>query len=204
MLKRNTSPRDFLHTWNLCLRESHCQLTNRRSYGVPIGRSRKKRSKLFSILMAIPRFGFVHEMKDLAGGDEAMYPLRVVELFEIGHEVNITEPILPPVNHESFQPYACIAWPSGQHMAVRSLNGLSSQCLPAKPDTALKSAVVSAQQAIWASHPFSTRVFISAYAASMSLRSDAASVAVPGRSFTCRMNLPVPCNKRAGSGSAAP
>jgi hypothetical protein len=36
---------------------------------------------------------------------------------------------------------------------------------------------------------------MSAYAVSMSLLSDAASVAVPGLSFTWRMNLPVPCNK---------
>jgi hypothetical protein len=32
----------------------------------------------------------------------------------------------------------------------------------------------------------------------------AAFVGVSGLSFTWRMNLPVPCNKRAGSGSAAP
>jgi len=38
----------------------------------------------------------------------------------------------------------------------------------------------------------------------MSLPGAAAFVAVPGLSFTWRMNLPVPCNKRAGSGSAAP
>ncbi len=36
----------------------------------------------------------------------------------------------------------------------------------------------------------------------MSLLSDAVFVAVPGLSFTWRMNLPVPCNRRAGSGSA--
>jgi len=29
-------------------------------------------------------------------------------------------------------------------------------------------------------------------------------VDVPGFSFTWRMNVPVPCNKRAGSGSDAP
>jgi hypothetical protein len=40
-------------------------------------------------------------------------------------------------------------------------------------------------------------------AVSTSVLSDAARVAVPGLSFTWRMNLPVPCNKRAGSGSAA-
>jgi hypothetical protein len=45
---------------------------------------------------------------------------------------------------------------------------------------------------------------MSEYAVSMSVLSDAACVAVPGLSFTWRMNLPVPCNKRAGSGSAAP
>ena len=43
---------------------------------------------------------------------------------------------------------------------------------------------------------------MSEYAASMSLRSATAFVAVPGLSFTWRMNLPVPCNRRAGSGSA--
>jgi len=32
----------------------------------------------------------------------------------------------------------------------------------------------------------------------------AALEAVPGLSFTWRMNLPVPCNKRAGSDSDAP
>lgn len=49
-----------------------------------------------------------------------------------------------------------------------------------------------------------TRTFISEYAASMSLCSAAVFVAVPGLSFTWRMNLPVPCNKPAGSGSEAP
>jgi hypothetical protein len=44
--------------------------------------------------------------------------------------------------------------------------------------------------------PFSTRAFISEYAASMSLLGTAAFVAVPGLSFTWRMNLPVTCNKR--------
>jgi hypothetical protein len=39
---------------------------------------------------------------------------------------------------------------------------------------------------------------------SMSLLSASAFVADPGLSFTWRMNLPVPCNKRAGSGRAAP
>jgi len=43
---------------------------------------------------------------------------------------------------------------------------------------------------------------MSDYAESMSLLSAAAFVAVPGLSFTWRMNLPVPCNKRAGSGSS--
>jgi hypothetical protein len=59
-------------------------------------------------------------------------------------------------------------------------------------------------QGVSLSEPFSTRAFMSEYAVSMSLLSDAASVAVPGLSFTWRMNLPVPCNKRVGSGSAAP
>jgi hypothetical protein len=45
---------------------------------------------------------------------------------------------------------------------------------------------------------------MSEYAVSMSLLSAAVFVAVPGLNFTWRMNLPVPCNKRAGSGSAAP
>jgi hypothetical protein len=45
---------------------------------------------------------------------------------------------------------------------------------------------------------------LSEYAASMSLVSAAAFVGVSGLSSTWRMNLPVPCNKRAGSGSAAP
>jgi hypothetical protein len=50
---------------------------------------------------------------------------------------------------------------------------------------------------------------ISEYAHSMSLLRaaafvDAASVGVPGLSFTWRMNLPLPCSKRDGSGSAAP
>ncbi len=43
--------------------------------------------------------------------------------------------------------------------------------------------------------PFSTRAFISEYAVSISLPSAAAFVAVPGFSFTWRMNLPAPCNK---------
>jgi|GEM_PF-2665241 len=38
----------------------------------------------------------------------------------------------------------------------------------------------------------------------MSLVSAAALVAVPGLSFTWRMRLPVPCNKRAGSASVRP
>jgi hypothetical protein len=38
----------------------------------------------------------------------------------------------------------------------------------------------------------------------MSLLRAAAFVAVPGLRFTWRTNLPVPCNKWAGSGSAAP
>jgi hypothetical protein len=38
----------------------------------------------------------------------------------------------------------------------------------------------------------------------MSLLSAAVFVAVPGLSLTWRMNLPVPCNKRAGSGNDAP
>src|SRR5262249_5339701 len=42
------------------------------------------------------------------------------------------------------------------------------------------------------SYPCSTRAFISEYAASMSLLSAAAFAAVPGFSFTWRMNLPVP------------
>ncbi len=50
---------------------------------------------------------------------------------------------------------------------------------------------------------FDARLYIE-YAASMSLLSAAAFVAVLGLNFTWRMNLPVPCNKRAGSGSAAP
>lgn len=54
------------------------------------------------------------------------------------------------------------------------------------------------------SEPFSMRALISEYAASISLFSAAAFVAVSGLSFTWRMNLPLPCNKRAGSGSAAP
>ena len=62
----------------------------------------------------------------------------------------------------------------------------------------------SANQGVSLSEPFSTRSFISEYAVSMSLLSAAAFVAVPGLSFTWRMNLPLPCNKRAGSGSAAP
>jgi hypothetical protein len=37
----------------------------------------------------------------------------------------------------------------------------------------------------------------------MRLLSAAALVAVSGLSFTSRMNFPAPCNKRAGSGSAA-
>ena len=53
-------------------------------------------------------------------------------------------------------------------------------------------------------YPCSTRAFMSQYAASMSLLSAAAFVTVPGLSFTWRMNLPVPCSKRAGSGRAAP
>ncbi len=45
---------------------------------------------------------------------------------------------------------------------------------------------------------------MSEYAASMSRRSDAASVAGPRLRFTWRMNPPVPGNKRPGSGSAEP
>ena len=45
---------------------------------------------------------------------------------------------------------------------------------------------------------------MSEYAVSMDVLSDAARVAVPGLSFTWRMNLPVTCNKRAGFSSAAP
>jgi hypothetical protein len=37
----------------------------------------------------------------------------------------------------------------------------------------------------------------------MSLLRAAAFVAVPGLSFTWRMNLPVPCNKRVGSGGVS-
>src|SRR6266478_180028 len=62
----------------------------------------------------------------------------------------------------------------------------------------------AASRGVSLSYRFSTRAFISEYAASMSLLSAAAFVAVPGLSFTWRMNLPVPCNKRPGSGSAAP
>ena len=53
------------------------------------------------------------------------------------------------------------------------------------------------------SYPCSTRSFIPAYAASMSLISAAAFVGVPGLSFACRINLPVPCSKCAGPGSPA-
>ena len=63
---------------------------------------------------------------------------------------------------------------------------------------------VSTSQGVSMRSPFSTRAFISEYAVSISLLRAAASVAVPGLSFTWRMNLPVPCNKRAGSSSAAP
>ncbi|SRR5260221_1893802 len=59
-------------------------------------------------------------------------------------------------------------------------------------------------QGVSQSQPFSTRAFISEYAASMSRVRAAAFVAVPGLSFTWRMNLPVPCSKRPESGSAAP
>jgi len=55
-----------------------------------------------------------------------------------------------------------------------------------------------------AGQPFSTRTFISEYAVSISRLSAAVLAAVPGLSFTWRMNLPVPCNRRAGSGNAAP
>jgi hypothetical protein len=44
---------------------------------------------------------------------------------------------------------------------------------------------------------------VSDYAVPTSLLSAAAFVAAPGLSFTWHMNLPVPCNKRAGSGTAA-
>jgi hypothetical protein len=63
--------------------------------------------------------------------------------------------------------------------------------------------IVSARSGVYLSQPFSTRAFISEYAVSMSLLSAAAFVTVPGLSFTWRLNLPVPCNKQAGSGSAA-
>ena len=65
----------------------------------------------------------------------------------------------------------------------------------------------------WASGAAAGRALPSAvFDASLDIRvgpldepvSAAASVAVPGLSFTWRMNLPVPCNKRAGSGSDAP
>jgi hypothetical protein len=48
---------------------------------------------------------------------------------------------------------------------------------------------------LYFSYPFSTRAFISAYAVWMSLLRAATFVAVPGLSFTWRINLPVPCNK---------
>jgi hypothetical protein len=49
---------------------------------------------------------------------------------------------------------------------------------------------------------FEARLYIE-YAASMSLLGAAAFAAVPGLNFTRRMNLPAPCSKRAGFGSAA-
>src|SRR5215510_8707522 len=49
------------------------------------------------------------------------------------------------------------------------------------------------------SYPCSTRVFMSRYAASISLLIASAFVAVPGLSFTWRMYLPVPSNKPVGS-----
>lgn len=52
--------------------------------------------------------------------------------------------------------------------------------------------------------PSSTRVFMSEYAASISPLSAAAFMDVSGLNFTWRMNLPVPCNKRDGSGRVAP
>ena len=45
---------------------------------------------------------------------------------------------------------------------------------------------------------------MSAYAASINLRSATASNSVRGLSFTCRINLPLPCSKHPGSGNAAP
>jgi hypothetical protein len=77
-------------------------------------------------------------------------------------------------------------------------------------------SVPKAERAIWRftsappsqgdslGQPFSARAFISEYAVSMSLLRAAAFVAVAGLSFTWRMNFPVPCSKRAGSGNAAP
>jgi hypothetical protein len=52
--------------------------------------------------------------------------------------------------------------------------------------------------------PFSMRSSISEYAASIRLRNASELAGVAGFSFTWRMNLPVPCSKRAGSGSDAP
>ena len=62
----------------------------------------------------------------------------------------------------------------------------------------------SSTQSASPSQPFSTRALMSEYAVAISLLSDATSVPVAGPSFTWRMDLPVPFNKRAGSGSAAP
>jgi hypothetical protein len=62
----------------------------------------------------------------------------------------------------------------------------------------------SSTQSASPSQPFSTRALMSEYAVAISLLSDATSVPVVGPSFTWRMDLPVPFNKRAGSGSAAP
>ncbi len=53
-------------------------------------------------------------------------------------------------------------------------------------------------------YPFSTRSLISEYAASTSFLSAASFAAVPGLSFTWRMDLPAPSSNPAGSASAAP
>src|SRR5262249_8248436 len=50
----------------------------------------------------------------------------------------------------------------------------------------------------------SRRAFISTYAAAISACKATASRARPGRTFTCRIRLPLPSNRCAGSSSSAP
>jgi hypothetical protein len=85
----------------------------------------------------------------------------VVEVSEIGHDISITEPFLPPANHESFQPYAGIADPPVNTLAIRNLNGLGSAGAADNPEIEPKSLALSALCTIWAdSTVFYARLYV--------------------------------------------